>query len=293
MTSNALELNHLAADPIEEWQRMLRFSGLSDADRSAMYKTVEALLERGRELVVDTYDYLRSVPETAAILKWETSVDQDHLEERRRFFTIWLTRTLAVDTSEEFAAYLFRAGKLHAGQGPRQIHTPPAFVTTSIGLVLASFARYMAEAKLPGEVIATAMSGWCKYLTVQLHQMLYGYQIALEFANGNFPVQVSLYGRMRPIVGASEITIQARSGSNVADVLSKFFNYYPQARAEALDRVWHSDEKSDSLWPELWRGYVPHHGWRVLLNGRDLNYEGGFQVPINENDRLSVFPPGR
>lgn len=66
---------------------------------------------RRPELVAQTYDYLRHVPETAAILGWEESVDETHLEERRRFFTVWLARTLGLDTSDEFAHYLFRAGK--------------------------------------------------------------------------------------------------------------------------------------------------------------------------------------
>jgi hypothetical protein len=67
--------------------------------------------------VADTYAYLARVPETAAILGWEDHIDPVFLKERRRFFTIWLARTLGLDTSDEFACYLFRAGTFHAGHG--------------------------------------------------------------------------------------------------------------------------------------------------------------------------------
>lgn len=289
---NSLELS-LAADPYFEWQRMLRFANLKDSERVAMARSVEPLLLRATEMVIQTYDYLRSVPETAAILGWETGVDEAHLEERRRFFSIWVSRTLGMDTSEEFARYLFRSGQYHAGHGPRHIHTPVDYVTGSIGLVLSAFARYMAEAKLPGEVIAEAMSGWSKYLTVQLNQMLMGYQIAREFEQGELAVRVLVYGRLRPILGDKEFVVHIHRDSCASVLLEKFFDYYPQARAEALERVWSSEEESDSLWLEVLPKYIPLPGWRVLLNGRDLSYEGGFDSPLNINDEIAIFPPGR
>jgi len=292
MADTSLEL-FLAPDPYEEWQRMIRFSALNGADREAMAGSVEPLLLKATELVVKTYEYLRTVPETASILGWETDVDEAHLEERRRFFSIWVARTLGVDTSEEFARYLFRAGQYHAGHGPRHIHTPTNYVTGSIGLVLSSFAHYLVEAQLPAEVIAKAMSGWSKYLTVQLNQMLMGYQIAREFEEGELAIRVLVYGRLRPILGDKEFVVHLHPDSFVSELLAKFFNYYPQARAEALERVWSSEEKSDSLWLEVKPLYIALPGWRVLLNGRDLYYEGGFETPMKINDEISIFPPGR
>lgn len=292
MADTSLELC-LAPDPYEEWQRMIRFADISSADREAMAGSVEPLLLRATELVIKTYEYLRSVPETASILGWETGVDAAHLEERRRFFSIWVSRTLGMDTSEEFARYLFRAGQYHAGHGPRHIHTPTDYVTGSIGLVLSAFARYMAEAQLPAELIATAMSGWSKYLTVQLNQMLMGYQIAWEYGQGELAVRVFVYGRLRPILGDKEFVVHINRDNSVSVLLQKFFNYYPRARAEALERVWSSEEKNDSLWVEVKPKYIALPGWRVLLNGRDLYYEGGFETPIKINDEISIFPPGR
>lgn len=288
-----LVLTHLAPDPEEEWQRMLRFTGLDQSDRHAMVQTVEALMQRSAELVVNTYEYLRTVPETATILGWEQDIDQAHLQERRRFFSVWLSRTLGIDTSNEFANYLFRAGQYHAGHGPRHIHTPPSYVTGSIGLILASFARIMNESDLPAQIISSGMAGWSKYLTVQLNQMLFGYSIAQDFTWGDFSVHCTVFGRLRPAIGQSEILVPARSGTQVNNVLEKIFNYYPQARRMALDRIWQSEEKNDSLWPEINPAYVPRKGWRVLLNGRDLGFDIGFQSPVNEKDEISIFPPGR
>ena len=272
---------------------MLRFVSWDQADRLAASRSIEVLLQRGHEFVVQTYDYLRQVPETAAILGWEKGVDEQHLEERRRFFTVWLARTLGLDTSDEFAFYLFRAGQYHAGHGPRKIHTPSEYVTGSIGLTLSAFGRYLSEAKLPAEVIAGALSAWNKYLSVQLNQMLLGYRVAKELEKGAVAIECGVFGRLRPLVGAAQVEIHTEDGSKVADVLRKFFNYFPQTRAEALDRVWHSAEKSDSLWLETVPAYVPRSGWRVLLNGLDLNYNGGFVVPIHAQDKIAIFPPGR
>lgn len=288
-----LEFHDLMAYPSDEWKRLMRFVNLDTTERDAMLRTVEVLLGHATEFVVSTYDYLRSVPETATILGWEQGVDEEHLEERRRFFTLWLSRTLGIDTSEEFANYLFRAGQYHAGQGPRRIHTPSAYVTGSIGLTLAAFARYLKEAGLPAEVVAPAMAGWSKYLSVQLNQMLFGYQVAREFLRGDFTVRFTIFGRLRPIVGGKEISVPASLGTTVLDLLQKFFNYYPQVRLEALDKRWESEVKEDSLWDAIKPVYVPRAGWRVLYNGRDIAYGDGIGAIVKEEDVIAIFPPGR
>lgn len=290
---HSLEITGLSPDPVESWRNTLRFVGLNHGDKAAMAASVEPLLKNSADLVIHTYEYLRSFPETAAILGWESGVDEEHLEERRRFFSIWLARTIAVDTSDEFAYYLFRAGKYHAGHGPRRIHTPPVYVTSSIGLMLAAFSRYLGEAGLSADLIANAMAGWSKYLTVQLNQMHAGYQCAIEFERGEIPVRLSVYGRMRSVLEGKEFTLHADKGEKVVDLLRKFFNYFPQARAETLERTWRSEEKEDSLWVEVKPVYRPLPGWRILLNGRDLVFEGGFQKVVHKDDEMAIFPPGR
>ncbi len=289
-----LELHNLAPEPAEEWQRLLSFIGLNAQDKLAMSRTVEVLMRRAPELVVDTYNYLLSVPETAAILGWESGADEKHLEERRRFFMVWLARVIGMDTSDEFAYYLFRAGKFHAGHGPRQIHTPTAYITTSIGLVGATFARFMLEANIAGDVAAPALAGWQKYLSVQLQMMYLGYELARDYDDGDVAVPISLFGRMRSMVGQAQVTVHVNDGESVEAVLRKFFNYHPHARTFALERVWHSHEKRDSNWVELNPSYVPRpRGWRILLNGRNVTYGGGLDMPVHQEDTLSIFPPGR
>ncbi|MGW8251280.1 MAG: protoglobin domain-containing protein, partial [Anaerolineales bacterium] len=256
-----LEIHDLSPDPVEEWQRVLNFIDLTETDRQWMAHSVEALMRRSTELVINTYEYLRSVPETAAILGWENEIDQTHLEERRRFFTIWLARTLGIDTSDEFAYYLFRAGKYHAGHGPRKIHTPPTYVTASIGMVLSAFSRYMIEAGLPADTIALSMSGWSKYLSLQLNQMLMGYQISQEYNHGDFDVRVSVFGRLRPLIGSRELSIPVPQDARVSGLLKKFFDYYPQARAIALNRIWNTEENDGSLWLDVVPAYIPRRGW--------------------------------
>lgn len=292
--SPTLELHNLSSDPAEEWSRLLGFVGLTAVDKHAMSHSTEILLRRAPELVINTYNYLLSVPETAAILGWERGANEEHLAERRRFFAVWLARVIGMDTSDEFAYYLVRAGKFHAGHGPRHIHTPPAYITTSIGIVGAAFASYMQEAGLSGSVIAKAMAGWNKYLSVQLHMMLLGYETARRFSQGAWAIPVKLFGRMRLMVGDTAVTVHVDPGSSVEDLLRKFFDYYPQTRSFALERVWNSEEKTNSAWVEVKPVYVPiQKGWRVLLNGRDLTYAGGFPTPLSPNDTISIFPPGR
>ncbi len=288
-----LEIDDLAPEPQEEWQRMLRFVGFGPEAHRAALPTVETLLKSAHEMVVETYDYLARVPETAAVLGWESAVDPVHLEERRRFFTLWLTRTLALDTSDECALALFRAGKFHAADGPRRIHTPEAYVSGSIGLMLSAFSDRMTRAQLSGAVIGPAMGAWSRFLSAQLNQMLFGYRLAMDMKRGAAAIRCAFFGRLRVMVDTNEVIVHTEEGAPVRDALRKLFNYFPLARAEALERRWQSHERQDSAWADMTSTYLPRYGWRVLLNGRDLEYAGGFSTRLVEADELSIFPPGR
>ena len=140
--------------PAEVWETMVRFSGPSDQELAAMRQTVDVLFQRGYELVVGTYEHLQRVPETAEILGWQHGEDQTHLAERRRFFTIWLARTISIDLGIDFANYLFRAGQIHGAHGPRQIHTPAMWVMGSMGLILGAFADFIQSAHTDVTVVA-------------------------------------------------------------------------------------------------------------------------------------------
>lgn len=290
------ELSGLTPSPEEEWQRLRAFLSLSRAERAAMVETVETLFKRGHELVVDTYDYLLRNPETAAILGWEREPDLEHLAERRSFFTIWLARTLGLDFSDSLARYLFRAGQIHAGHGPRQIHVPEVYVTGSISLVNAAFARFLSE-EMPGAAaVPTALSGWNKVLTMHLHMMLFGYHSAQALDSGDFPVNVSLFGKMRTLTNHQKLQIHLPNGATMETALHKFFNYFPQTRAEVFNINWLGGERDDASgtpWFVAHKVYTVNPMWRVLLNGRDVSYIGGPAVAVSPGDEISIFPPGR
>ena len=286
----------LDPSPEEEWARMRAFLGINEAEIEAMLATVEPLFKRGHELVAGTYDYLLQNPETAAILGWEGGADQEHLSERRRFFTIWLARLLGMDFSADLARYLFRAGKLHAAHGPRRAHVPPIYVTGSISLVNATFARFLAEEMPAHPVVPTALGGWNKVLALHQHMMHLGYQASLALDSGDFPLEFALFGRMRTITGAQELTMRLPAGADAQVALRKFFNYFPQARSEVFDVEWQPGEQVDARgtpWFTARPAYAVKPMWRVLLNGKDLSYIGGPTVPVGEGDEIHVFPPGR
>lgn len=289
-------LEALAPAPGEEWDRLRDFLNITGADVQAMVATVEPLFRRGPELVAGNYDYLLQHHETAAILGWESGADPEHLEERRRFFTVWLARTLGLDFSHDFAHYLFRAGQKHAAHGPRQVHVPEIYVTGAISLVNATFARFLHE-EMPGkEVVPAALAGWNKVLTLHLHLMLQGYHVARAWDEGDYPVEISLYGKMRTLTRRQKLTVQLPDGSQVQTVLRKFFDYFPQARPAVFDVDWREDERVDESgrpWLTVERRYRVRPGWRVLVNGRDIAYEAGLEQPVAAGQTVDIFPPGR
>jgi molybdopterin converting factor small subunit len=282
--------------PEEEWQRMRAFLALREVEMEAMLATVEALFKRGHELVVGTYDYLLQNPDTAAILGWEGGADAQHLAERRRFFTVWLARLLGMDFSADLAHYLFRAGKLHAAHGPRHAHVPPVYVTGSISLVNAAFARFLGE-EMPGHpATAQALAGWNKVLALHLHLMQMGYHAAQAVDSGAFRVRFELFGRMRTVTGTHALAVHLPDGGDVQSALRKFFNYYPQARREVFDVEWRGAERIDARgtpWFTATPAYAVRPMWRVLLNGKDVSYIGGPDVRVREGDEIHIFPPGR
>lgn len=289
-------ISGLDPSPEAEWQRMRTFLALSPAEHAAMLATVEPLFKRGHELVVGTYDYLLQNSETAAILGWEGGADPDHLSERRRFFTVWLARLLGMDFSDDLARYLFRAGQYHAAHGPRRVHVAPIFVTGSISLVNATFARFLTEEMPQHPALAQALAGWNKALTLHLHLMQCGYQSAAAVDQGDFAVNFSLFGRMRTITGRQELPVRVPGGADAEAALRKFFNYFPQARAEVFTVEWQPGETADARgtpWFTATAAYAVKPMWRVLLNGKDISYIGGPQTPLQPGDEIHVFPPGR
>lgn len=288
-----LAVSGLLPGPDETWKTMLRFSGPTSSELDAMRHTVDTLFQRGYELVVGTYDHLRRIPETAAILGWEQGFDETHLAERRLFFTIWLARTLSIDLGTDFADILFRAGQVHAGHGPRHIHTPPMWVIGSMGLVVGTFARFIQEAGIEGAVGAPALAGWNKYLMTQLNQMLTGYESARVLEDGEFECRVKVYGRVRHEWGRESIIVKYRSGETVGGMLRRLVSYAPILRNMLFEQTWRASDEWNEAWMHVEPVYVLRGNWRVLVDGQDVRYYGGFERVIKEGNTLDLFPPGR
>jgi molybdopterin converting factor small subunit len=289
-------LTALEATPEEQWQHLRSFLDLAQADLDAMAQTVEVLLRRGPEFVTGAYDYLLRFKETAEVLGWERGADPAHLSERRRFFTIWYARTIGMDLSDDLARYLFRAGKHHAAHGPRRIHTPEIYVTGAISLAQASFAGYLADEITDAALVARALTGWNKLLTMHLHLMSAGYRAARAVGEGDFEVSVAFYGRLRDLAGRDAMVMHLAEGSRTRQLLNKFFNYLPEARGEALVGSWDDSYRVDDSgtpWLTTHKVYRPRRDWNLRLNGRNLEYSGGLEQPVSPGDELSIFPPGR
>ena len=285
-------------DPLHMWRRMIAYLGLDDKNTIvAMRHTSETLLRDASDFVVGAYDYLASFDETASILGWEQKMDEKHLEERRQFFATWMARAIGVDLSDEFALYLFDAGVLHAAHGPRQIHTPPQWVMGAIAMVQAHFAERILHYGHEPELAAVAIGGWNKYLMLQNYQMLAGYEVARELDHGAIQVQIKLYGKLQALAKREEQTVHCSSDCTLAEVLRKFFNYHPLLRQEVFEVAWRSPEGDvEATWAtDFEKVYVPRQGpyWRILLNGQEVRYQGGFDQPVKAGDVIALFPPGR
>ncbi len=119
-------------------------------------------------------------------------------------------------------------------------------------------------------------------MTMHLHMMQLGYQVAVDLHSGEMAVPVNLFGKMRTLTGRHALTIHLREGAAMSAALRKFFNYFPATRHDVFDLTWTDGERTDATgtpWFEARPVYRVKPMWRVLLNGKDLSYIGGPDVP--------------
>ncbi len=86
-------------------------------------------------------------------------------------------------------------------------------------------------------------------------------------------MQIRLYATLRPIVGSSTVTLDTKPGDTVQSMLDELLDRHPALREK------------------LFRGDELHPSIHVFLNGRDVRYLGGLDIPIPEETEICIFPP--
>jgi molybdopterin converting factor small subunit len=145
-------------------------------------------------------------------------------------------------------------------------------------------------------VVAPALAGWNKVLTLHLHLMLLGYQVAREWDRGDFAVPLQLYGKMRELAHGPVLQMTLPESATLDLVMHRFFDYFPQSRAMVCEVVWNENVREDGSgrpWLTVRPGYQVRPDWRVLVNGRNARYTDGLQTALRPGDTVSIFPPGR
>ncbi|MEZ4637755.1 MAG: ubiquitin-like small modifier protein 1 [Caldilineaceae bacterium] len=86
-------------------------------------------------------------------------------------------------------------------------------------------------------------------------------------------MEIRLYATLRPIVGKSTVTLDAQPGDTVQSMLDELITRHPALREK------------------LFRGDELHPSIHVFLNGRDIRYLGGLEMPIPAQTEICIFPP--
>lgn len=263
--------------PEETFAELLRFAGLGEEEKRRMRLDAERLLEGAAPFIAQVYDHLSRFPPTARALGWEGRVPEEELYLRRAVFGAWMARTIGVDTSSEFARFLYRTGQVHAGHGEKRRHIPPEFVGVSYGLV----ERYFAErSENPGL--------WAAYLSAQEEVMRRGYDSARALQEGAFQIRFEALGLAHPHARPVEVGL---SLGTVKEAFAKVLVYFPSLREVALEAL--PAEEEEKGWMETVWVYRLRPRWALLKNGRDVAYLEGWQTPLEAGDRLTLLPPGR
>lgn len=87
-------------------------------------------------------------------------------------------------------------------------------------------------------------------------------------------MQVRVYATLRPIVGGATVQVTTAAGAPVRAVLDELIERWPALQAELFDA-----------------GGALHNNIHVFVNGRDVRYLGGLEMPIPAEADLRIFPP--
>ncbi|TKJ29191.1 MAG: molybdopterin synthase sulfur carrier subunit [Chloroflexi bacterium B3_Chlor] len=85
-------------------------------------------------------------------------------------------------------------------------------------------------------------------------------------------MRVRIYGTLRPLVGATEVEVEA-SGT-VREVLQELTAEYSALKERVLDDAGNLQSSIN-----------------VLVNGRSIRFLDGLNTTVQEGDELALFPP--
>jgi MoaD family protein len=87
-------------------------------------------------------------------------------------------------------------------------------------------------------------------------------------------MNVRVYATLRPIVGGKEASLTAGPGDTFRQLIDEMLVRWPALARELLDS---KGELRSNI--------------HIFLNGRDVRYLGGLEMPIPENADVCIFPP--
>ncbi len=87
-------------------------------------------------------------------------------------------------------------------------------------------------------------------------------------------MKVRIYATLRTLAEAEVLEVNTQPGDRIIDLLHEIAERWPKLRDELLD-------ENDSLSPRI----------HLFLNGRDVRYLNGLDMPIPENADIRIFPP--
>lgn len=87
-------------------------------------------------------------------------------------------------------------------------------------------------------------------------------------------MQVRVFATLRPIVGGPVAEVAAGPGDSVRALLDEMIERWPALKKELFDA----------------EGRL-HNNIHVFIDGRDVRYLGGLDMPVPEGASVRIFPP--